>query len=265
MNVEKKVEITLKDLYTYLLVHNRYGYTRNNHLEPSVAFDDCKKFIPIMYEIDADYALHTVKQLCEECISELNMHFWFGIDDENHNRPRYIGFIEYCLEFLRNNQEQQTRNRYNLETFEKIGEETFYANWPYNLDVYERNLQRDNERRYIIYDNTTNELLVDREHALSANEFLQYIYRRHVTEEQENAAQPVTLTYNYRYICEHYDKSAKTYKPYHVPKVIHLYRIHDDKASVCNYRVERIILPEDNIDPAELGWENGVKVEDFYN
>ena len=238
MKSNSKISLSLKDVYTYLLTHNRYGYTRRNHLEPSSAFDSCKELVPKMLKKDSSYSLYTVKQLCEECISDLQITYWWGIDDEYHNRVSYINFIEWCLSFLKENQTPTLRPIYNPATFQKEGEEEVYDIWPYNLDQYERNLKRDDEKRYIVYNNDNNEVLVDKDHALSFKEIIPYLCSQHGD----------SMIYNYQYKREDYDKNDPSFKFYRIPKVTHFYSIHPVPGTtkpVYNYRIERLIFPED--------------------
>lgn len=94
------VEVGLKDLYQMLIMGNRYGCSRNNHLEPWGAFDHCKVYLPKMMEADKEWGTHTARQLCEEAIGEL-WHFKKGYEgDPNHNWDLYIDFIWHCIHFL---------------------------------------------------------------------------------------------------------------------------------------------------------------------
>lgn len=131
---EQKVGITMKDLYQFLLTDCRYGYSRNNHLMPWGAYDHAKKYLPKMLKKDEEYATSTAKQLCEECISdELTANFYDGLDDENGNRREAIEFIQYLLEFVKNN-DHSTKN------------------WlPYNYHLYSDNLAREESYRYNVY------------------------------------------------------------------------------------------------------------------
>lgn len=139
MDNTKKIEVSLKHLYWYLIETCRYGYTRNNHLMPSGAFDTCREFLPKIAEADSEYAVYIAKQLCEECISdELVTHFYDGIDDEHHTRAEAIKFIEYCLDFI-----HETDSSYK----------------PYNYELYLENLKRDDDKIYDIY-----EILTDGAH-----------------------------------------------------------------------------------------------------
>lgn len=79
---KKEVKVSLKDLYQMMICETRYGYTRNNGLMPSGAFDHCRTYLPLMAEADAEYAAHTAKQLAEEAISEVDRYSL----REPHNR-----------------------------------------------------------------------------------------------------------------------------------------------------------------------------------
>ena len=70
MDVTKRLDLDLKDVYQLLIGECRYGYRRNNHLMPSCAYDKVKDIVPRMYKVDEDYAVYTLKQICEECISD---------------------------------------------------------------------------------------------------------------------------------------------------------------------------------------------------
>lgn len=127
----KYIEVSVHDIYHFLIAECRYGYTRNNHLMPSCAYDDVKKFLPKILSQDVDCALATAKQLCEECISDqLNTNFYEGLDDEFGNRKEAIKFIEYLLDFI---------NGVN-GSFK-----------PYNYDSYQDNIDRVNSMKYSLY------------------------------------------------------------------------------------------------------------------
>lgn len=70
---EESILVNVHDLYQLLLGNCRYGYTRNNHLMPWGSFEHCKKYLPMMKEVDPTCAAHTATQLAEEAISELTM------------------------------------------------------------------------------------------------------------------------------------------------------------------------------------------------
>jgi len=95
------MEIPLKDIYQLLISECRYGYTRNNHLMPSGAYDRVREYLPKMYEIDNDFALSTARQLCEEAISdELLTHFRDGVDDQHGNMKETIQFVEWLRAWI---------------------------------------------------------------------------------------------------------------------------------------------------------------------
>ena len=127
------MDIELRDLGQLLLFKCRYGYTRNNHLMPADAYDKVKKYIPEMCRIDRDYTLHTLQQLCEECISlNLLTNFYDGYDDEFGNRQRSIDFVKWCLEYVKNNGHQD------------------YV--PYNFDSFKEALEQENKPKYLVYE-----------------------------------------------------------------------------------------------------------------
>lgn len=127
------MDIELKDVYQLLLSECRYGYTRNNHLMPDGAYTKVKKYIPEMYKIDKDYALRTLQQICEECISlNLLTNFYDDYDDEFGNRQSCIDFIKWCLDYINNNWNQN------------------YV--PYNFDSFKEALEQENKPKYLVYE-----------------------------------------------------------------------------------------------------------------
>ena len=87
MDTAKTINVSLKNVYQLLISEMRYGYRRNNHLMPSCGYDKVKTLVPQMYEVDKEYAIYTMKQLCEECISDqLSANFYDGEEDEHGNR-----------------------------------------------------------------------------------------------------------------------------------------------------------------------------------
>ena len=133
MNVMKTLDLNLKDIYQMLIAECRYGYGRNNHLMPDGAYDKVKRIVPQMYEVDKEYAVYTLKQICEECISDqLTWNFYDGEDDEHGNRAEAIKFVRWCLDWIH---------------------EKEYTDWePYNYDQFKDNLNKDAEPRYLIYE-----------------------------------------------------------------------------------------------------------------
>ncbi len=133
MNPAKTMTLSLKNVYQLLISEMRYGYGRNNHLMPSCGYDKVQAIIPQMYEVDKEYAVYTMKQLCEECISnQLVMNFYDGEDDEHGNRKEAIEFVTWALNWVHDKGEPDWK--------------------PYNYDRFEENLRRDDEPRYLIYE-----------------------------------------------------------------------------------------------------------------
>lgn len=128
-----RMQIECIDMYRFLLQATRYGYTRNNHLEPSTTYSDIiKKYLPKMLKRDESLALHTAKQLCEECISdEICGRFYDGEDDENGNRNASFLFVESLLAEIH----------------------TKEPDWkPYNYDQFLNNKKIDDEEMYELYE-----------------------------------------------------------------------------------------------------------------
>ena len=163
--MDNKIEVGLKEIYWFLVAGCRYGYTRNNHLEPSNSFSCCEKYLPIMLKADNEWALYTAKQLVDECISfELMSHFFEGDDDESENRKRSIEFIDWLLKWIKEN-----------------GNE-FYR--PYNYDSYLSNLALDDKPQYLVFElfgcdwaNSTweSEKLLNKNNLLSKNNYFDFI------------------------------------------------------------------------------------------
>ena len=139
MDTAKMMNVSLKNVYQLLISEMRYGYRRNNHLMPSCGYDKVKTLVPQMYEIDKEYAIYTMKQLCEECISDqLSANFYNGEDDEYGNRAEAIEFVKWSLQWI---------NQRETELGHKSGD------WlPYNHDLFVANLAKDNEPRYLVYE-----------------------------------------------------------------------------------------------------------------
>lgn len=128
----KNIKITPIQLYRLLVGECRYAYTRNNHLQPSCAYDEVKEFLPKMYKADPMVALDTASQLCAECISdELSAHFYEGLDDEFGNRENAIDFIEYLIDFI---------NAYRSIEYK-----------PYNYGLFEELKNKSDSLKYNIY------------------------------------------------------------------------------------------------------------------
>ncbi len=94
------IAVDATDLYRFLITDLRYGYSRNNHLMPSCAYDEVKKYLMLMKKKDPELAEHTATQLCEECISDqLSINFYDGLDDQHGNRKEALEFVDYCIDF----------------------------------------------------------------------------------------------------------------------------------------------------------------------
>ena len=151
----KTIVVDLKDFYQLLIVECRYGYTRNNHLMPSGAYEKVKQYFPEMFKIDEEYAIYTLKQLCEECISQqLAWNFYDGEDDEYNNRGEAIEFISWCLQEVH-----------------KV--ETYWS--PYNMDQYLENLKKDYEPRYNVYELKDKERILLTEKPVSVSDYFKVI------------------------------------------------------------------------------------------
>jgi len=139
MDVTKTLDLSLKDIYQLLIGECRYGYSRNNHLMPSCAYDKVKNIVPRMYDVDKEYAVYTLKQICEECISDqLAGHFYDGEDDEHGNRQDAIKFITWSLQWIH---QHDTDKRFEGSLW-----------LPYNYDLFTSNLEKDSEPRYLVYE-----------------------------------------------------------------------------------------------------------------
>ena len=98
---DKKIEISVNNLTKLLISECRYGYTRNNHLMPSCAYNDAEKYLQEIVQVDEDAAIRCAKQLCEECISdELACKFYDGLDTECNNMKEAIDFVDFLLNFI---------------------------------------------------------------------------------------------------------------------------------------------------------------------
>ena len=163
---EELINVEIHDLYQFLIGEMRYGYTRNNHLMPGGGYDKCKKYLPLMLEVDKRWAISTAKQLCDECIShELITCFYSGDDDEFGNREGAISFIKWLLGWISDNGDPNYR--------------------PYNYDQYLDNIAIDDKPQYLIselfgYDiesNTYKEAKpLNKDKLLSRNEYVNYLF-----------------------------------------------------------------------------------------
>lgn len=131
MEEKEYVKIDIHKLYQLLITELRYGYTRNNHLMPSSAYNDAADLLDKMDESDREVAVRTAKQLCEECIGdELAMKFSEGLEDDFRNRKGAIDFIEYLLDFIRKREPDYK---------------------PYNMYMYDENMKRSDGIKYGVF------------------------------------------------------------------------------------------------------------------
>lgn len=125
------MKIPLKDIYQLLIAECRYGYTRNNHLMPSGAYDRVKEYLPKMYEIDEYFAVSTAMQICEEAISdELLTHFREGVDDQHGNMWDTIRFVEWLRAWIIVNSKTPNDSPYNYSQYAEWFHESFNTDTP---------------------------------------------------------------------------------------------------------------------------------------
>ena len=130
------VRIPLKDIYQLLIAECRYGYTRNNHLMPSGAYDRVKEYLPGLCKIDKGFAVSIARQICEEAISdELLIHFRDGVDDQHGNMWETIQFVEWLRAWLIANSQTPNDAPYNYPQ---------YVEWFH--EAYDRQKGLNNDR-----------------------------------------------------------------------------------------------------------------------
>ena len=129
----ENMNVSVHDVYSYLIVGARYGYTRNNHLEPQSHFYTTKKLIPQLDQANHTVALTTAKQLVEEAIS-IELYNLQDADDSYNNKAVTFKFINWLKDFI---------HKYD-ETWQ-----------PYNEDVLQQALQNEKAKVYNVY-NITN-------------------------------------------------------------------------------------------------------------
>lgn len=157
------VSISLTDAYQLLINEMRYGYGRNNHLMPSCGYDTIKRLIPLMYKADKNRAINTMRQLCEECISDqIVMNFYDGEDDEFGNREDAIDFVKYSLKWIH---EHDADPRYADRAW-----------LPYNYDLFLENLAKDDLPRYNVYEIKDGEKVLLTESPASQNSFKDFVF-----------------------------------------------------------------------------------------
>ena len=146
-----EIKVNTKDLYQLLIGNLRYAYTRNNHLMPSSAFDQTLRILKDMLQAYPKEAVMTSKQICEECISlQIMENFSEGVDDEYHNLKASRKFVNDLLDLIHASLDES-------------------ALWyPYNYDLFLKNLELDDSPRYRFY-NSKNKIIADK---VSENDWL---------------------------------------------------------------------------------------------
>lgn len=131
MQNKRDITLDIKTVYQILIGDLRYGYTRNNHLMPSDAYDKAKSILNLMKKTNSTWAYSTANQICEECISDqIMIHFYNGFDDEYGNLQEAIDFVEYLIKFM-----QEHNKEYK----------------PYNYDLYEDLINKKKNIKYSVY------------------------------------------------------------------------------------------------------------------
>ena len=113
------IKINPKILYQLLISEVRYGLTRNNHLMPEGAFKNVKEILPEFFKQDAETAIATTKQLVEETITDANMQFRNNKNDAFDNRTRYLDFVKWGFEFIKEKTGEDFRP-YNIGDFNNL-------------------------------------------------------------------------------------------------------------------------------------------------
>lgn len=151
-----EIKVNTKDLYQLLIGNLRYAYTRNNHLMPSSAFDQTLRILKDMLQAYPKEAVMTAKQICEECISlQIMENFSKGIDDEYQNLEASRKFVNDLLDLIHTSSDEN-------------------ALWyPYNFDLFLKNLELDDSPRYRFY-NSKNKIIADK---VSENDWLNTLCR----------------------------------------------------------------------------------------
>lgn len=151
-----EIKVNTKDLYQLLIGNLRYAYTRNNHLMPSSAFDQTLRILKDMMQSYPKGATMTAKQICEECISlQITNNFSNGVDDEYHNLKASRKFVNDLLDLIHETSDDN-------------------ALWyPYNYDLFLKNLELDDSPRYRFY-NSKNKIIADK---VSENDWLNTLCR----------------------------------------------------------------------------------------
>lgn len=192
MKQNKTIELELKDVYQLLISELRYGYNRNNHLMPSCAYYRVKNLIEKMYVVDNDYAVYTLKQICEECIiDQITWNFYDGYDDEIGNRKEAIEFVNRCMEWIHTH-----------------GDINYI---PYCWDRFKDNLAKDDEPRYLVYELIDGEKKLLTPEPVSIKKYGDYIFTQENLDEKNSATG--------HHIVERGEIGSPDYLPYHLAPV----------------------------------------------
>ena len=192
MDVTKTMELDLKDVYQFLISDLRYGYRRNNHLMPGCAYTRTKELIDRMYEIDYEYAIYTLRQICEECITDqLTWNFFDGYDDEMGNRREAIEFVNWCMEWIHSHGDPNYK--------------------PYCWDRFEYNLAKDDEPRYRVYELIGDEKKLLTPEPVSYKKYPDYIFTKENLDKKNSAT--------YHHIVMRGEIGSSNYLPYHLAPV----------------------------------------------
>lgn len=146
-----EINVNTHDLYQLLIGNLRYAYTRNNHLMPSSAFDQTLRILKDMMQAYPKGAVMTAKRICEECILlQIMNNFSNSIDDEYYNLKASRKFVNDLLDLIHVSSDES-------------------ALWyPYNYDLFLKNLELDDSPRYRFY-NSKNKIIADK---VSENDWL---------------------------------------------------------------------------------------------
>lgn len=151
MQETKTVQVDIGDLYRLLIGEMRYAYSRNNHLMPSGGYDEVKKYLDRMVEVEPSTALHTASQICDECISDqITRNFWSGLDDINDNRKEAVEFVTYLMNWIHEKAETYKDSQGVLQYL-------YYR--PYNYNQFEANVERAEALRYNLTINFNNKTI----------------------------------------------------------------------------------------------------------
>ena len=168
------INISINDLTRMLISECRYGYTRNNHLMPSCAYNDSLKAIKAIAEEDLEASLRCSKKLCEECISdELANRFFDGLEDDCGNLNDSLDFVEDLLEHI--HKTEMEWKPYNYDTYLSIKDKILNNKYDlYEVDDFDVELTNLKEKGKLVkgaltYNETLNKIFEGFEDTLFYN------------------------------------------------------------------------------------------------